>query len=215
MTIFCWLPPLKLDTGRSRLGGVKATSAASSRARRRLPRRRSSPSGPDARSRSASLMLKTEDWVSVSPSARRSPGTRKMPFFSASRGLRERTSWPSMTMVPLSARSTPNSALDNSSRPEPTRPKIPMISPCRTSKSTPSNTPGRRSLRTDRATAPDGGQVGRGGKIWPTLSPSISSANDKSFDWMSAASMVAMRRPPRNTVKRSAISITSSSRWVM
>ena len=117
---------------------------------------------------------------------------------------------PSTEISPLSRRDMPNSVSANSVRPAPSRPMRPRISPSWMVKETSSNSPARLAPFTSSTRLlPD---VGRADSVCSRLSPVISS--DSRLSSISAAGKVPTLRPSRSTVTRSAISTTSSSRWL-
>ena len=123
----------------------------------------------------------------------------------------DRTTRPSTTIVPLSAGAIPKRARPTSVRPAPTRPAKPTTSPACTSKFTSSNVPARPE--------PLDAQDGLAGLV-PGAHEEVAEVTpdhlaDEPIREVSAAGRVEMCRPSRNTVMRSAMRNTSSSRWLM
>ena len=81
-------------------------------------------------SRLARLRLKATLFVSTSPSARRSSGTKPMPAFTAVGGLRGRNGLPVERHGAAVRRSAPNTSRATSLRPAPTRPPSPAPRLC-------------------------------------------------------------------------------------
>ena len=113
-------------------------------------------------------------------------------------------------MVPAVAGSIPKRASPTSVRPAPISPAKPSTSPRCTSKLTSWNAPSRASPRTEMIRSPCGSS-GRG-IISPISRPTISAIAPCGV--ASARGLVEIRRPSRNTVTLSAISKTSSRRWL-
>ena len=143
------------------------------------------------------------------PLALRSSVMSATPLSMAWRGEEKLTVLPSMEMRPVSGRMEPKSALKNSLRPEPMRPKIPRISACRTSRSIPRNMPRFVSPVTWRAISAVG-----------TFSLTNSSSNFRPIIMLmspvrviSRIGFVPMYLPSRRTVTASAMVKISFKRW--
>ena len=104
----------------------------------------------------------------------------------------------------------PKSASASSVRPAPSSPMRPTTSPACRVKETSANSPARLACRTSSTGGRSAG--GRAVTRCSMLSPVISSARRRSS--ISAAGKVPTLRPSRSTVTRSAISTTSSRRWL-
>ncbi len=155
MTTFCWLPPLSWPTGVSMLEVLIARSriVRSASALRRRPLIIGSIGLATIEARLASPTLKARLFAKISPSARRSSGTKPKPARTAWAGLRGAKRLPSSVISPRSGRSAPNRRRASSLRPAPTRPPSPSTSPFRRSKLISLTLGARPSRRTDSATS--------------------------------------------------------------
>ena len=208
---FCWFPPESVATGRKRAGVLMArrraysTAISFSRRESSLPRR-------ESRSSDASVMLALIGSSATTPCRRRSSGRWAMPCAMASAGRRMRTVRPRSRISPWSAGVRPKIARATSVRPAPTRPARPRTSPARRERLT-SRTPVAEQPRPRSSSTTSPGAAGFLGNTASRRRPTmswISSARSTS-----AIGRVAMVRPSRRTVTRSATRASSSSRCEM
>ena len=131
---FCWLPPERLRMSASGFAGRMSSAlihlSTSSSAVRRGSRR-----AQPRRACSASTMLSRTVRSPMRPSPLRSSEEKAMRSAMAASGLRSFTGRPSISTVPESARSAPNSSRASSVRPDPSSPASPIdlarCAPCR------------------------------------------------------------------------------------
>ena len=157
------------------------------------------------------VMFSRTFWVITRPSARRSSGSITTPRPMAWCGRSLGSTVPSRSISPDVTGSAPAIIRATSVRPLPTRPARPTISPARTEKEISCGIAPHKS-RASKITRASSATTGSGGKLTSSRRPSMPTMSESFVS--SATGAVRVTFPSRMIVTVSAMSSTSSRKWL-